>query len=115
MVGRVSDSSLERRKSPRVVVSLAVELRDARGFSLHSSRDISIGGLFFDRAIPHAIGERLTVVFKLPGDDRSIICPGQVANVPDETSFGMGVRFVDMNPTDRDRLQKFIDAEGSLE
>ena len=37
----VTDSSLERRKSPRVPVSLAVELRDSRGFSLHSASDLS--------------------------------------------------------------------------
>lgn len=108
----MTDTSLERRKSKRIEVSLAVELRDARGFSLHSSRDISIGGLFFDRAIPHPVGSKVTVAFKLPGDDKSIVCQGEVANVPDEKSFGMGVRFLDLNPTDRDRLQAFILDEG---
>ena len=108
----MTDSSLERRKSPRVPVSLAVELRDSRGFSLHSASDLSAGGLFFDRAIPHPIGAKVTVAFKLPGDDRSIVCMGEVANVPDEKSFGMGVRFLDLQPADRDRLQAFIRQNG---
>ena len=108
----MTDSSLERRKSPRVPISIAVELRDSRGFSLHSSRDISVGGLFFDRAIPHAIGSKVTVAFRLPGDDSSIVCMGEIANVPDEKSFGMGVRFIDLQPRDRDRLKAFIEESG---
>lgn len=111
----MTDTSLERRKSKRVEVSLAVELRDAHGFSLHSSRDISIGGLFFDRAIPHAVGSKITVAFKLPGDDKSIVCEGEVANVPDEKDFGMGVRFLDLHPADRDRLDAFLKDEGRSE
>ena len=43
------------------MVSLPVEVRDAHGFSLHSSSDISSGGIFFDRAIPHPVGEQVTL------------------------------------------------------
>jgi uncharacterized protein (TIGR02266 family) len=88
-----------------------VELRDAHGFSLHSSHDISVGGLFFDRAIPNKVGSRITVSFRLPGDDQSIVVAGEVANVPDEKSFGMGVRFINLKPHDRDRLEAFLKAQ----
>ena len=52
-------SDFERRRSVRVNVSLPVEVRDERGFSFHSTRDISATGCFFDRAIPHAVGARV--------------------------------------------------------
>ncbi|MFL5321823.1 MAG: PilZ domain-containing protein [Myxococcaceae bacterium] len=104
----MDSSSLERRKSPRIHVAIPVQLTDAHGFSLHSSHDISVGGLFFDRAIPNAVGSRITVSFKLPGDDQPIVVAGEIANVPDEKSFGMGVRFINLKPHDRDKLEQFL-------
>ena len=35
-------------------------------------------------------------------------CRGEVVNVPDAKSFGMGVRFLDLAPTDREALDKFV-------
>lgn len=101
------DSSLERRGAKRVAVSIAVELRDGRGFSLHSTRDISSGGVFFDRAIPHAVGARVELSFTLPGDTRAIRCEGEVVNVPDAKDYGMGVRFLNLSPLDRRRIDDF--------
>ncbi len=100
-------SSLERRTATRVPVAIAIELRDERGFSLHSSRDLSVGGAFFDRAIPHQVGQRLTVSFTLPGERRAIVCEGEVVNVPDSNDFGMGVRFSMMSAEDKKRLEAF--------
>ncbi|MHB8875949.1 MAG: PilZ domain-containing protein [Myxococcaceae bacterium] len=105
-------SSLERRREARFPVAIAVELRDQRGFSLHSSSDISVGGAFFDRAIPHQVGHRLTVSFTLPGERRPIVCEGEVVNVPDSSSFGMGVRFSMMSDEDRRRLEAFTQQVG---
>jgi uncharacterized protein (TIGR02266 family) len=105
-------SSLERRRASRVPVAIAVELRDERGFSLHSSSDISDGGAFFDRAIPHQVGHRLTVSFTLPGERRPIVCEGEVVNVPDTNEYGMGVRFVMMRSEDKIRLVAFIKQMG---
>lgn len=102
-------SSLERRKSSRLNLAIAVEVRDERGFSLHSSRDLSVGGAFFDRAIPHPVGARVQVSFTLPGDDRPLECAAEVVNVPDSTRFGMGVRFLDLRPDDAERLRAFLD------
>jgi uncharacterized protein (TIGR02266 family) len=103
----MADSSLERRGAKRVAVSIPVELRDGRGFSLHSTRDISSGGVFFDRAIPHSLGARVELSFTLPGDTRSIRCEGEVVNVPDAHEYGMGVRFLNLAPLDRKRIDDF--------
>jgi uncharacterized protein (TIGR02266 family) len=92
-------------------VSLAIEVRDGRGFSLHSSRDISMGGVFFDRAIPHAVGSQVELSFTLPGEATAIRCRGEVVNVPDAKDYGMGVRFIGLLPGDAQRLGDFITQE----
>jgi uncharacterized protein (TIGR02266 family) len=104
----IDSGSLERRRERRVTVALAVEVRDERGFSLQSTRDISTGGVFFDRAIPYAVGVEVELSFTLPGEGRAIRCRGEVVNVPDAKSFGMGVRFLDLAPIDRAALEKFV-------
>jgi uncharacterized protein (TIGR02266 family) len=91
-----------------VAVAIAVEVRDGRGFSLHSTRDISTGGVFFDRAIPHAVGSQVELAFSLPGDVRTIRCRGEVVNVPDARAFGMGIRFLDLGPKDKEALETFV-------
>jgi c-di-GMP-binding flagellar brake protein YcgR len=99
--------SFERRQNLRANVVIAVEVRDARGFSLHSTRDISSGGLYFDRAIPHSVGARVQLAFTLPGDLKAIRCDGEVVNVPDKRGYGMGIRFLDIAPGDATRLEAF--------
>jgi uncharacterized protein (TIGR02266 family) len=99
--------SFDRRTALRAPVSLAVEVRDGRGFSLHSTRDISSGGLYFDRAIPHPVGARVQLAFSLPGEATAIRCDGEVVNVPDTKGYGMGIRFLDLAPADADRIERF--------
>ena len=103
-------SAFERRKHHRVAASIAVEVRDDRGFSLLSTRDLSGGGAYFDRSIPKAVGQRVEVRFTLPGELRSIRCEAQIANVPDLHGYGMGVRFLDLSPGDEQRITQFTRA-----
>ncbi len=104
-----SASTFERRQATRVRVVIPIEVRESRGFSLHSSSDLSIGGVYFDRAIPHSIGARVELSFNLPGDYRTLICAGEVVNVPDTRGYGMGVRFLDLSPTNEAILDDFIE------
>ncbi len=99
--------SLERRRASRLPIVIPVELADAHGFSLHSTSDLSTGGAFFARAIPHPVGERIRITLDLPGGER-ISCEGHVANVPDAHGFGFGVMFDGLAQEDRERLESFI-------
>ncbi|MFZ5439878.1 MAG: PilZ domain-containing protein [Myxococcota bacterium] len=99
--------SLERRSALRASAVITVEVRDARGFSLYSTRDISSGGLYFDRAIPYPVGARVQLSFTLPGEEKAIRCDGEVANVPDKQGYGMGIRFLDLAPADATRIESF--------
>jgi len=88
-------------------VAITVELKNEHGFSLHASSNLSVGGAFFDRSIPHPVGEKVTVTFTLPGESKAIVCQGEVVNVPDAKRFGMGVRFLDLAGPDKARLEAF--------
>ena len=104
--------SLERRQDARVDVSIAVEIRDESGdFTLHSTKDISVSGLFFDRAIPQAVGAGVKLEFRLPGDPTPIKCDGQVVNVPDTHGYGMGISFVFLKEQDRARIEAFVQSK----
>lgn len=103
-------NEFERRGAVRVPVSLAIEVRDERGFSFHSTRDLSSTGCFFDRAIPHRVGARVELSFTLPGESRAIRCAGEVVNVPDAKSYGMGIRFLELGPADAARIDAFAKA-----
>ena len=106
-------SSLERRRAVRVSVVIPIEVRDDRGFSLHSCSDLSVGGVYFDRAIPHSVGSKVELKFTIPGEERAIRCAGEVANVPDVHEYGMGVRFVGLAAADEAMLLAFIGEEQS--
>jgi hypothetical protein len=53
------------------------------------------------------VGSTVGVSLRLPGEDSAIECEGEVVNVPDTASFGMGVRFLNMSADDRARLEAF--------
>jgi len=103
-----SGAGSERRRAARVRVSVSVEIRDQHGFSLHSVSDLSMGGAFFDRSIPNPVGSKVKVTLHLPGE-APLQCDGEVVNVPDRKSFGMGLRFFNMTEADQQRLQAFTD------
>lgn len=102
-----SMTAFDRRQHHRVPLSIAIEVRDRRGFSLLSTRDLSAGGAYFDRSIPKAVGERVEIRFTLPGDMRAIRCEGEIANVPDSQGYGMGVRFINLSPADAAHISEF--------
>ena len=104
----MTDTSLERRRELRVAVALAVEVRLGPDFTLLSCRDLSTGGLFFDRSIPHAVGTPVGLEFSLPGDSEPIRCSGRVVNVPDAHEFGMGIHFEKLTEADRARIDAFV-------
>lgn len=102
----MSPESSERRRAARIPVSVPIEIRDKHGFSLHSTSDLSVGGAFFGRSIPNKVGSVVKVSVQLPGE-APIQCDGEVVNVPDKKSFGMGVRFLNMGTEDQQRLEAF--------
>jgi hypothetical protein len=102
----------ERRKATRLSVAIPIELRHENGFSLYATSDLSEGGAYFPRSIPHAVGARLSLSFRLPGEDTAVSCEGEVVNVPNSHQLGMGVRFIGLSADDVQRLQRFTAGKG---
>ena len=100
--------AVDRRLAARKGFVIPVEVRDNRGFSIHSTRDISPGGLFFDRSIPHPVGAMVELIFQLPGDVEPIRCTGQVVSVPNVKAYGMGVRFQNLSPRAVSRIEEVL-------
>lgn len=99
---------IERRRGYRTAVAIPVEIHAGRDFSVQSTRDLSVGGVYFDRAIPYAVGSRVAIHFTLPGEPGIIHCLGEVVNVPRGNAYGMGVRFFAVSPGDERKIESFV-------
>ena len=97
----------ERRKNPRVKVSVPVEIHvDGNAAPLHcATSDISLGGGYVESMYPFPVGTPLEV--KLQVADMVWI---EAKVVTCDPQFGNGIAFVKMLPEDSDTLAKFIDS-----
>ena len=67
---------------------------------------------FWHKSIFRAVGSKVELSFSLPGSDKTLVCAGEVVNVPDTHQYGMGVRFLDLKPDDEATLIDFIRTGG---
>lgn len=79
--------------------------------------NVSEGGAYFDRAIPHALGTIVTLKFLLPGDKEMVIARGEVISStgnhvgPDTDpgdGLGMRIRFLSIEGNGQRRLRTYI-------
>jgi len=82
------------------------------GFSV----DLSTGGLYLKTEVPLQVEECLTLLFTLPGEDRSISCNVRVAwvNSADkprkpELPPGVGLQFVDLSLEAMKAIRRFLE------
>lgn len=101
----------DRRAHERTPVAITMELTAGNDLYFHVSANLSEGGAFFNRAIPHPIGTEVALTFQLPGDDPTPVrCRGEVVNIPQQgEGLGMGVRFLDITDEDRARVVAFTE------
>lgn len=100
-----------RRMHPRFASAFTVRMPDAAALEVFATRDISAGGIFLatDRVI--AIGERVRVVVVHPETKGEFELAGEVVRVSEKsarTPAGLGIRFVDVDASARERLDRFV-------
>ncbi|MFN7131461.1 MAG: PilZ domain-containing protein [Myxococcales bacterium] len=88
-------------------VQIPIQISVGREMAIHVTHDLSGKGAFFSHAIPWAVGTRVQLGIELPGQQPPIACDGEVVNVPDRTSFGMGLRFIGLSSEDERRIEQF--------
>ncbi|HEV3190405.1 MAG TPA: TIGR02266 family protein [Polyangiaceae bacterium] len=103
----------ERRSHDRFEVEWAVDCVADDTFLYAAISNISAMGIFVRTTDPASVGTRLMLAFEPPGYE-SFKLEGQVAWINavrpdgDNPNPGMGVRFVNLRPEDRERLVEVI-------
>jgi hypothetical protein len=71
--------------------------------------NVGSGGVFFDRAIPHALGTVVTLKFALPGDKEMVVARGEVVSAAGaKDGLGMGVKFISVEGDGQKRIRAYI-------
>jgi hypothetical protein len=95
----------ERRRDRRVPVELWIEAEAGDELYFHRAANLSVGGAYFDQTIPEPEGKLVQLRFSLPGGGSEISCKGEIVTAKD---FAMGVRFVDLADSDRQRIEELV-------
>jgi uncharacterized protein (TIGR02266 family) len=98
----------ERRSGTRLAVQMWVEEQHDHGTYFQRTANLSAGGMFLENTIPHPVGTRVKLAFKLPGEAQAIRVTGEIVNAVAEEPPGMGVKFVDLPADVKSRLDDFI-------
>lgn len=106
----------ERRRSTRVPVSIWVEESSGGDLYFQQAGNISEGGVFFERTIPHPPGTRVNLRFELPDDLGIIETEGEVVNVPsDPEGLGAGVKFINLDSVEERIIRRFVEMKAGDE
>jgi uncharacterized protein (TIGR02266 family) len=102
-------SGEDRRSSERIPVEMWVEESTERELYFQRGANISAGGIYLERTIPHARGTVVNLQFTLPDETAPIKVKGEIVNVGEHSAeLGMGIKFLDLAEPDRERIQQFI-------
>src|SRR5262245_22568104 len=101
--------SNERRSNLRVPVQMWVEeSHDTARYFQHCS-NLSEGGIFLEKTIPHPIGTCVDIEFTLPGQNDPIRVRAEIVSALEgEDRLGMGMKFVNLANDAADRIRRFI-------
>ena len=109
------DEGIERRRFERVLVDLEVDYCHEDTYLFAYIRDISATGLFVRTNSPEEPGTRLNVRFTPRPHGPPLELEAEVIWVnpyrpgrSDSIHPGMGIRFVDLSPEDRERLVELV-------
>jgi uncharacterized protein (TIGR02266 family) len=108
-------STFSDRTEPRVVKTLSLNFKDGHAFIKAYTGDLSSGGLFIKTAKPLKQGEQFLLKLQLPGLSEPMKIKSEVSwarpqeESTDKMPAGMGVKFCEMEPKDREMIKQFID------
>ena len=112
MLNRVSDFT--SRIEPRAPKVFSLTYKDKKSFVKAFTGNISNGGLFINTEKPLQQGEKFLLRLQLPGLNEPLKINSEVAWVRGSSSAaepgvpGMGIKFLEMSPPDREKLTKYI-------
>lgn len=99
----------ERRSFRRIPIEMWVEETVGRELYFQHASNVSEGGIFLERTVPHPTGTIVNLKFTLPGDTDALIVRGEIVNTGgDGEELGMGVRFIELDANARERIAAFV-------
>jgi uncharacterized protein (TIGR02266 family) len=106
---------LERRQHPRVPTRMLVQFKTRDDLQEAIITNISQGGLFISTPFSPNVGTRFTLCLRVDATREAVDVPCQVvsANVADAFTtrdFGMGVKFINLNPEQREAVEVLFSA-----
>ena len=98
----------DRRKFPRVPLSVKVTNLATGVFQYYHCANISVGGMFLKANEPPALGTRLRIKFGMP--EREIEAEAEVVRHQEAEVFpaGMGIKFVRLAEADRRAIAEYV-------
>ena len=99
-----------RRQHPRVKLATQVEWQGLTSLAL--SRDVSVGGMFIETADQPVAGSKVKVRFHLEDGGEIVIATAEVSYTI--SRMGIGVRFVEMKLSDRERIERYVSQHPQL-
>ena len=105
----VERRKIDRRSGTRVSISLWVEEKKGEDLYFQQAGNLSVGGVFFERTIPHPIGTKVNLKFELPGKEGVVETTGEVVSTPGSAEgLGAGVKFLNLDPVEKRLIEEFI-------
>ncbi|MCF8079253.1 MAG: TIGR02266 family protein [Desulfobacterales bacterium] len=105
-----------RRREPRAPLSFSLAFRDHKSLVKATSLDISGLGVFIKTAKPLDEGTHFNLKLQLPGETEPLRIGCEVAwrrihtDDPEKSPPGMGVKFIQLNSSDRQKLEEAVAA-----
>jgi uncharacterized protein (TIGR02266 family) len=102
-------SQSDRRTGDRIPVQMWVEESGPDGMYFQRAANLSEGGIFLEKTIPHPVGTQVTLQFNLPDQAGPIRVQGEIVNAKAvDGELGMGLKFVDLPPDVAARIRRFV-------
>ncbi len=103
----------DRQADPRAAVEVEVHYRTVQEFTAAYGQNISGGGIFIQTRQALPLSSEILLRFTLPGIPRTILVRGLVVwstpvAVPGSLGFGIGIKFLDLDPEARDLIGRFV-------
>ncbi len=98
---------VERRQCRRAKLVTHVQCKALGCMEIRVSRDVSVGGMFFNVQFPLPLDSELLLSFRLYPTEPAITCRAKV--IFSRVGLGMGAQFLDLSAEAREMLQKFVD------
>jgi hypothetical protein len=100
------DAAEDKRRQRRIPVEIWIDVDAGGELYFQRASNLSVGGAYFTKTFPLAVGRRVKLKFALPGEEANVECSAEIVNALD---LGMGVHFIDLKDADRIRIESLID------